>query len=236
MEETNVMQQEPVVEETPMVQPIPAGMAEPPKTNEAENGKVGFWAYFGLMALFAIPVIGWIAGIVFMFAPKRKSLKNFARATMAWVLVGILFFVSIFLAVQALVTSLLKNEFGLEFESLGQMIEVIDEVQNGNYIAVLPYIGDELTEQIVESVGEEYEAVVEEVLSGEYNGLLENIQDRKFEKIANDLDKGKYDDLVELLDEDTYTSLKEELNGLENGDTPDWLAEFENMIPELPAF
>ena len=236
MEETTVMQQEPVEVETPVTPPIPAEMTEQPKTNEAAEGKVGFWTYFGLMALFAIPVIGWIAGIVFMFAPKRKSLKNFARATMAWVLVGILFVAAIFLALQAFVTSLLKNEFGLEFKSFGQMIEVIGEVQNGNYVAVLPYIGDEFVEQVVDVVGEEYEEVVEEVLSGEYNGLLENIQDRKFEKIAKDLDKGKYDDLVELLDEDTYTSLREELDVLENGDTPDWLAEFESMIPELPAF
>lgn len=227
MEETTMVQQIP---EAPQ---MPTAVEEPMKAEQTTNEKVGFWAYFGLIALFGIPIIGWIAGIAFMFFPKRKSLKNFARATMAWVLVGIIFFVTLFLALQAAVTSLIKTQFGLEFDSFVQMVDVLGELQDGNYIAMLPYIGDELTEQIVDTVGEEYEAVVEEVLSGEYNGLLEDIQDRKFERIAEDLGKGEYDDLVELLDEETYQYVEEELNKLENGDTPQWLADFEDMIPKF---
>lgn len=222
-----------MMEETTIIQQIPETSAELPKADEAANGKVGFWTYFGLMALFAVPIIGWIAGIVFMFAPKRKSLKNFARATMAWALVGVLFIVSIFLALQAVVVSLLNNQFGFKLESISQIVSLYGEIQDGNYIAVLPYIGDDLVDEIVDSVGEEYEEVVREVIGGEYNGLLEDIQDRKFENISEDFDDGKYDELIEMLDEETYTSFKDELSQLKNGETPQWLADFENMIPEF---
>lgn len=222
-----------MMEETTIIQQIPETSAELPKADEAANGKVGFWTCFGLMALFAVPIIGWIAGIVFMFAPKRKSLKNFARATMAWALVGVLFFVSIFLALQAVVVSLLNNQFGFKLESIGQIVSLYGEIQDGNYIAVLPYIGDDLVDEIVDSVGEEYEEVVREVIGGEYNELLEDIQDRKFENISEDFDDGKYDELIEMLDEETYTNFKDELSQLKNGETPQWLADFENMIPEF---
>ena len=51
---------------------------------EPKNETVGFWTYFGLSALFALPVVGLIAAIVFAFAPKNKSLKNYARVMMTW--------------------------------------------------------------------------------------------------------------------------------------------------------
>lgn len=66
--------------------PAPAPAA-PVKTVYTEE-PVGFFPYFGLMALFALPMVGFICSIIFSFAPKKKSLKNFARAQLVWTLIG----------------------------------------------------------------------------------------------------------------------------------------------------
>lgn len=49
-----------------------------------KSGKVAsFWAYLGLIALFSLPLIGYICALIFAFAPQNKNIKNFARA---WVI------------------------------------------------------------------------------------------------------------------------------------------------------
>ncbi len=72
-----------------------------PEVNQSKTVSVG--AYFGLMLLFSLPVIGFIACIIVAFAPENKSLKNFARAILIWtviavILVGIIFGVLILFA------------------------------------------------------------------------------------------------------------------------------------------
>ena len=45
-------------------------------------------AFFGLILLFSIPLIGFIASIVLAFVPQNKNLKSFARAALIWMLIG----------------------------------------------------------------------------------------------------------------------------------------------------
>ncbi len=44
---------------------------------------VGIFSYFGLLILTAVPVIGFIAAIIFAFASKKLAVKRFATAVIA---------------------------------------------------------------------------------------------------------------------------------------------------------
>ena len=81
----------PVPVAEPVVAPVAAPMEEqsaPAKKQKKIAPVVGFWAYLGLFLLFSIPVVGFIASIVLSFAPKNKSVKNFARAALVWMIIG----------------------------------------------------------------------------------------------------------------------------------------------------
>ena len=43
----------------------------------------------GLQLLFALPIIGWIACIICAFAPENQNVKNYARATLIWLLIAV---------------------------------------------------------------------------------------------------------------------------------------------------
>ena len=56
---------------------------------DATRKVVGTGAYFGLMFLFGIPLIGLIACIIMAFAPKNRNIKNYARAMLIWTIIGL---------------------------------------------------------------------------------------------------------------------------------------------------
>ncbi|MBP5303336.1 MAG: zinc ribbon domain-containing protein [Clostridia bacterium] len=59
----------------------------PQKPVSDENKPCSIWAYLGAMFLFAIPCVGLIALIIMCFAPKNKSLKNYAIATLIFTII-----------------------------------------------------------------------------------------------------------------------------------------------------
>jgi len=98
----------------PPVQPPP--VYQPPVT-QAEEKFVKTSTYFWLMFLFGIPVIGFIMTIIMAFAPKNKSLKNFAKAILIWVLIGVILLVIIGIVMAIMGNSLMAyigNINGLE--------------------------------------------------------------------------------------------------------------------------
>ncbi len=45
-------------------------------------------AFWGMILLFSIPVIGFIASIVLSFVPQNRNLKNFSRAALIWIVIS----------------------------------------------------------------------------------------------------------------------------------------------------
>lgn len=88
--------EDPVVE-TPLVEepfvytepetPYVPQYADPEPAPVPTYKAVSTGAYFWLLLLFSIPVIGFISCIIFSFAPKNASLKHFARAILIWMLI-----------------------------------------------------------------------------------------------------------------------------------------------------
>ncbi len=90
-------------EPEPQEKPVQTSYYAPPlpMLNKSEK-VVGMGAFFGLMLLFSVPVIGFIACIVFAFAPENKNMKNFARGyllysvlmTVLSIILGVAFYAS----------------------------------------------------------------------------------------------------------------------------------------------
>lgn len=70
----------------PAPAPLPVPAAEPEKRSK----EISTAGYFWLMLLFAVPVVGFIAMLIFAGAVKNKNLRNFARAHVVWVIVALI--------------------------------------------------------------------------------------------------------------------------------------------------
>ncbi len=208
-----------VVEESVVpAQEQPAAPAEDPA-----KGVVGFGAFFGLKLLFAIPVIGWIACIIMSFAPKRKSLKNYARAFLAWLLIGFIITMTIFVAIGNFVAQQINGMIGTEFGGIGEMVGIISDVNRGDYSSLIKQMGGML--------GEEYQDIINELGSGDYNELIGMVKDGEYEEVLNNFEKGEYQGLVDKLDKDTYDALLEELEQAKDGNPSEMLQELQNFDP-----
>jgi len=54
------------------------------------DGTVGTGYFFGMMLVYAIPIIGWIACILTALKGKQQTKKNFAKAMMIWLIIGLI--------------------------------------------------------------------------------------------------------------------------------------------------
>ena len=122
-------------------QPTPQQTVVQTPTAEPISKVVGTGAYFGLMLLFAIPIIGFIACIIMAFAPKNKNIKHFARAQLIWMVVAIVL-IGILVALLSVLTNTLmdfiKESTGGEFSNwsdifsnLGDPEGLAEQFQNG---------------------------------------------------------------------------------------------------------
>jgi len=111
----------------------------PPVQNPANN-PAGTGSFFGLMLLFSIPIVGFIASIVTIFAAKNKSIKNFAKATLIWQIISLAVFalvvagiVMLVNTIEQMVTELVGSQFGNlgELGELGDLSELIGMLQSG---------------------------------------------------------------------------------------------------------
>lgn len=222
IEQNTVQQQEPIASEQTPVTP-----QKPQKSKET----VGFWEFLGMIALFSVPVIGFIALIVFMFSPKRKSLKNYARAMMTWLVVrlvvAVLIVCLVITAVGNLLLPTINESLGVEFDSILQVAELVMDITNRNYSGVLEY----LQPQLVEVLGEEYAPLLAELSNSEYNDLLRQIVDRDYATILNDLEANKYPNLASSIGDEEYANLIKEVQMADNGEPSALLDQINSVIP-----
>ena len=124
--------------ETPVVHTPPAQSYQAQQTYtqpapDPTSKVVGTGAYFGLMLLFAIPIIGQIACLIMAFAPKNKNIKHFARAQLIWMVIGIIIAALVIGGIVLLVNTFsdyIAEATGSEFNGLGDLFE---QFQNGGF-------------------------------------------------------------------------------------------------------
>lgn len=101
----------PQIQPQPPVAPAPEPVSKPVST-------LGF---FGMMLLFALPVVGWLACILMAFLPRNKNIRSFARATLIWLLIGLILAGVVAAAVGTLVYSAKPYLEEITAEISGQM-------------------------------------------------------------------------------------------------------------------
>ena len=191
---------------------------------------VGFWEFFGLIALFAIPVVGFIACIVFMFSPKRKVMKSYARAVFAWMMTRVVLTVAVVLLVVSILGGMLlptiNSSLNTNFTSIFEVINLVGSVATDNYTKTIEI----LTPQLVEQMGEEYEPILIELSKKQYNEMFNQIADGEYTNLLVDFKGGRYDDLKEVLGDDTFDQLIEELELAAAGEGSEVLDEIREML------
>ena len=88
----------------PVVAPVQYVPVQPVQQMTAAPKKevAGVGRYFWTMLLFTIPVVGFIFSIIFSFAPRNKSFKNFSRAMMIWYIIAIVIAIAIIVLLSVL--------------------------------------------------------------------------------------------------------------------------------------
>ncbi|MBR5981604.1 MAG: hypothetical protein IK035_06300, partial [Firmicutes bacterium] len=94
--------------------PAPAPQPAPGPAPEMRSKEISTAGYFWLMLLFAIPVIGLIALLIFAFAVKNKNLRNLARAFLIWIIVAL---------VLSVIAFILMKIFGVNLSSVMESIQ-----------------------------------------------------------------------------------------------------------------
>lgn len=125
-------QTEQAIQQQTYTQPVPPA---------AQDSKVvGTGAFFGLIFLFAIPVIGWLACLIMAFAPKNKNIKHYARAMLIWLIIGLVFAVIGYFVFRWLGGALLdyiNQATDGAFGEWGDIFEQFKQFQNGG-VSSLP--------------------------------------------------------------------------------------------------
>ncbi|MDR0906740.1 MAG: zinc ribbon domain-containing protein [Oscillospiraceae bacterium] len=112
----------------PAPQPVYAPVAAAPS-----YPAIGTGGYIGMMILFAIPVIGWLACIIMSFAAKNPNRKHYARATLIMLIIGLILSVVLFFVFKwasgALVDYVNQSTNGAlgEFGGLGDLFDVVSQ-------------------------------------------------------------------------------------------------------------
>ncbi len=134
------------VQYAPPVAPVPQQQVQPvaPKAEDVPPRGVyavaGTGSYFGLMFLFGIPVIGWLACFICAFTMKNKNLKNYVKSRVIWFFIKAVFWVGIFFLLRWVgnmitdaVGGIIESEFGglsELFEQFKGLTDGLDELGN----------------------------------------------------------------------------------------------------------
>ncbi len=199
---------------TPPAQQIPTTTPQPaPAPNKDPATKVvSTAAFWGLMLLFGLPIIGFIACIIMSFAPKNKNIRHMARAYLIWVLIGIIVFGLIAFAISLIVNAAIdffQNTLGGVdgiLSSFGEILisEAIEEISeidigqffDGGEIDISTFFdGGEID---ISKFFDGGEIDISQFINGE--GVdISNIDASEFEEILGQLDSDDIASIIEYL-------------------------------------
>ena len=138
----------PVTQAPPVVQVNTQPSYSPPVADN-QNKVISTGLYIGLMLLFAIPIIGFIVCIIMAFAAKNKNIKNYAKATLIWMIIAFVL-IGILIAIASVLVGTLTDyinqitdgqfgDFGNFFsefndikDSMNDIGSITDQFQNGD--------------------------------------------------------------------------------------------------------
>lgn len=126
---------------TVWTQPVQTAPPPPAAVVVPTEEPVGTGTFFGLMLLFALPVIGQLACIIMCFVPKRKSLRSFARATLIWFVIALILSLLLGFAAKALLNAATPyfEQFNAEMGGLGGLGELLEQLgELGGLMESLP--------------------------------------------------------------------------------------------------
>ncbi len=211
--------------------------AEPVNVDANPTEHVGFWTFLGLMVLFAIPVIGLIACIVFLFAPKKKTLKCYAGAVLTWTVLRLIAAATVVILTLSLVGGMilpsLNEQFGTDLDNIFEIVGLMSDLEKGNYSKVIAQFRGPL----LEMMGEEYAPLLDELTNGNYDKLFRQIEEEDYQAVLRDLENGEYQTLTDKLDPEDYKALKEELQSAARGERSelfDGIKEYVDSFDILP--
>lgn len=93
-----------------------------------KSGIIGTGYFFGMMFLYSIPVVGWLVCIITAFVPKNETKKNFAKAMLIWLIIGLVLSVIGYFIVRGIggmITGYINNELGSQFSDLTEIFDLI---------------------------------------------------------------------------------------------------------------
>ncbi|MBR5295679.1 MAG: hypothetical protein IKU24_03710 [Clostridia bacterium] len=217
--------------ETVVKEELTSEEVQQPTPDNEKNGTIGFWPFLGMIFLFAIPVIGFIAAIIFIFAFKNKSIKNFAGAQLTFIVVqtvtSFLVLILLISSVFGLILPAINNAFVTELENFSQVVSIAGDLASGNYSKALSHLVPSLTNVL----GEEYQPFLEELSSGKYEDLFHQLKNDQYGSVLSDLKDGKYPDLTKTLDADSYDFIISELEKEANGMDSQLFEQIEELLP-----
>ncbi len=119
----------PAVQPAPVQQPqqaAPVQQTQAPQIQPAGqfDGSVSTGYFFGMMLVYALPIVGWIACIVTAFKSKHQTKKHFAKAMMIWLIIGLILSLITGVIITWLGTLLVDYINDLAAAELGEMGEI----------------------------------------------------------------------------------------------------------------
>ena len=194
-------------QEIPVIQEMPDTKKAANEQVQDESLKtdevVGLGTYFGLTALFAIPVIGLIASFIIIFTSKNKNIKNYAKATTIWLAISLLIGIFLVFATVKVVRVIEKkmNQYEMQLEEKSDMLEQLEGLgglleqfegsgdlgELGDLLEGFGDMGDSLDS--LENFGDSLEQY------GDLDGLLEEFGNSDLDGLLDDLENSDLGDL-----------------------------------------
>lgn len=111
-----------------------AGGDRPPSRN-SRYAVVGTGAYIGTMLLYSIPIVGWIFCIIHAFSAKNQNKKNFAKAMLVFLIIGIVLSVALYFVGRWFVGALEEYTAGMlgGMEEMNELYDMLGDAGLSGY-------------------------------------------------------------------------------------------------------